>query len=46
MSIMGKHFTVNNIEECLRILEKPNILIELMCHPSYSFIGDYKNQTN
>ncbi|CAM4890867.1 unnamed protein product [Rotaria socialis] len=38
MTTMGKEFTLNNIEKCLKILEnesKKNLLIELMCHPGY-----------
>jgi predicted glycoside hydrolase/deacetylase ChbG (UPF0249 family) len=41
MTIMGKEFTVNNIEKCLKLVQK-NVLCELMCHPGYPsdrFIG-------
>ncbi|UJR09236.1 hypothetical protein I4U23_013482 [Adineta vaga] len=45
MTIMGKEFTLKNIETCLSTLEKSqksNIYVELMCHPGYpcdQFLG-------
>jgi len=42
MTIMGKEFTLDNIEKCLKFIKKPNYLTELMCHPGYPsdpFIG-------
>lgn len=42
ITIMGKEFTIDNIEKCLQNFNKENIFIELMCHPGYPsdpFIG-------
>jgi predicted glycoside hydrolase/deacetylase ChbG (UPF0249 family) len=35
MTIMGEELTLDHIEKCLKMIEKSNILIELMCHPGY-----------
>ncbi|CAF1459711.1 unnamed protein product [Adineta ricciae] len=45
ITLMGKEFTLKNIERCLQMLEKSqteNIYVELMCHPGHQcdrFIG-------
>lgn len=47
MTTMGKNFTINNIEKCLKLLENnlrnQDLFIEFMCHPGYypndEFIG-------